>query len=277
MNAAATLSFVPVASSRAGNRSMSPNARLAGAALFVVLGSMARIGAAQYQQGFPPQYPTGYQGYGLYDHASTLEEGLANGAANLTHAAGASNLLHSQAARNYEEAFSRELDNRLKRTQTYHEVRRLHGEYRAAERAPRPTAEQMARLAKERVPERLSVKELDPLTGRLEWPAVLEDNAFKAHRERLDELVSKWVRFNGEIGSDEYLALQRSAKAMQAELKQRVKQYPTADYIQAKKLLEGLAYQVARPEAAINKSETPPAPSAAADEKLAEARNGSLR
>lgn len=74
------------------------SSKLGAAALFAILGSTAGVASAQYQQGFPPQYPTGYQGYGLYDHASTLEEGMANGAANLTHAAGAANLLHSQVA-----------------------------------------------------------------------------------------------------------------------------------------------------------------------------------
>jgi hypothetical protein len=69
-----------------------------------------------------------------------------------------------------------------------------------------------------------------------------------------------------EVGSDDYLALQRSTNAMQVELKQRNKQYSTTDYIRAKKLLNGLAYQVVRPERAIAKSESLPTRSAFAAE-----------
>src|SRR5688572_22974605 len=95
------------------------NAKLSILAI-IVIAATAQVASAQYYQpqhhygAYPVQYPAAYNGYGNYHHASTLEEGMANGIANLIHSAGAANLLHSQAARNYQEAHSRYLDNRVK-------------------------------------------------------------------------------------------------------------------------------------------------------------------
>jgi hypothetical protein len=181
--------------------------------------------------------------YGQYHHASTVEEGAANGMANVIQSAGAANLLNSQAARNYEEARSRDLDNRLKATNTYFEMRKMNQEYRAAERGPKPTSEQMFRLAKERAPSRLGPNDLDPLTGQISWPVILEDEAYKEYRERLDSLFATRARYHGQIGADQYLELQRTAKALDAELKTRIKDYPPGDYVKAKGILDSLAYE----------------------------------
>src|SRR5687768_8857823 len=76
------------------------NAKLSILAI-IVIAATAQVASAQYYQpqhhygAYPVQYPAAYNGYGNYHHASTLEEGMANGIANLIHSAGAANLLHS--------------------------------------------------------------------------------------------------------------------------------------------------------------------------------------
>src|SRR5438552_4141749 len=100
--------------------------------------------------------------WGGYYHAATEAESAANGIANIISSAGQANLLNSAAARNYEEARSRDLDNRYKAENTYFEMRRMNREYVAAERGPKPTSEQMFRLAHERAPGRLNANQLDP-------------------------------------------------------------------------------------------------------------------
>lgn len=239
------------------------NAKSLALSAATLIGLVASVASAQ-SQSQAPQYPltqnvpysSHYSGYGYYDHASTLEEGMANGIANIMHAAGASNLLHAQASRHYQEAYSRALDNRTKSIETYFASRRINREAVAAERGPRVTPEQVQRIVKERAPQRLTANELDPQTGRILWPALLEDDMYRADREQLDELVYKWVRFKGKIAPNEYLALQQSVKTMQVELKQHVRQYSSADYMKAKNVLEGLAYEVNRREAALARGET---------------------
>jgi len=244
------------------------NTKLTTLALVFVVAAMAQVASAQYQLPYQGQAPVVYpsfSGYGNYHHASTLEEGWANGQANMMHAAGSANLLHSMAARNYQEARSAALDNRVKSVKTTNEMKKANRENVVAQRGPRPTAETMARIAEERAPERLAASELDMLTGRVSWPAVLEDDAFRTHRERLDELVHKWVRYKG-LGPDEYLAVQQSAKAMEIELKKHVKSYSPTDYVKAKKVIESLAYEVMRHEATGSKG------GSAASAKLVSAR-----
>jgi hypothetical protein len=233
------------------------NAKLSILAI-IVIAATAQVASAQYYQpqhhygAYPVQYPAAYNGYGNYHHASTLEEGMANGIANLIHSAGAANLLHSQAARNYQEAHSRYLDNRVKATSTFFEMRKINRESVAAERGPRITAEAMTRIAKDRAPERLAASDLDMLSGRINWPAVLEADQFQSERERLDELVLKWARYKG-LGADEHLELQVLAKNMQTELKRHIRSLPPAEYVKAKNVLESLPLEIVKREEALAK------------------------
>ena len=219
------------------------NAKYLASALLVVLAVLAQPVVAQtiVPQPAPTPVPVIVDSYSY--HASTLEEGAARGLANIIASSGAGNYYHSQAARNYQEAISRGLDNRLKAQQTYFEMRKYNREYRAAERGPRPTAEQMARFARDRAPDRLAASELDPVTGRIFWPEILEEDAFRDQRERLDDLFALRARYRGQIGSEQYLELRHTVKSMDAELKANIAKYPPTDYVKAKNIIESLAYE----------------------------------
>ena len=219
------------------------NAKYLASALLVVGAVFAQPLAAQtiLPQPAPSPVPVVYDSYSY--HASTLEEGAARGLANIIASAGAGNYYHSQAARNYQEAVSRYLDNRLKAQQTYFEMRKYNREYRTAERGPRPTSEQMARFARDRAPDRLGTSELNPITGQIFWPEILEDEAFRDQRERLDDLFALRARYHGQIGPDQYLDLRRTVKSMDAQLKARITEYPPTDYVKAKNIIESLAYE----------------------------------
>src|SRR6266496_1264631 len=68
-----------------------------------------------------------YNPYGVYGggHASTAAEGYANGVGNVMQSAGMYNLQTSEAAINAEQARSMNIDNNLKGTQTYFEMRKI--------------------------------------------------------------------------------------------------------------------------------------------------------
>ncbi len=181
-------------------------------------------------------------GYGVSYHASTYEEGVQRGFADVVRSAGDYNLRNSQAAINYEQARSDNLDNRLKYTQTYFEMRQLNKQYRAAEAGPKPTSEQLFQIAKDRAPSRMSTSELDPLTGDIAWPVLLRDAPYDPYRTQLEALFQQRAN-RGSTGSANYQQIKQTAAAMEAELKSRLQQYPSGDYIQAKKFIEGLAYE----------------------------------
>lgn len=178
-----------------------------------------------------------------YYHAATEAESAANGMANVISAAGQANLLNSVAAQNYEVARSQDLDNRYKAENVYFEMRKMNREYVAAERGPKPTSEQMFRLAKERAPNRLNANQLDPLTGQISWPVILEEDAYKAYREKLDELFMQRAHYNGQMSPAQYSELQKTTRAMEAELKKHIKEYAGTDYSRARSLLESLSYE----------------------------------
>ena len=98
-------------------------------------------------------------------YASTAGQAADYGMAQVIRSQGYANLQNSEAAKNYEDARSKYLDNRLKGTKTYFEMRRYNKEYRQAEEGPRPTSEQLFRLAKDATPKALTPTELDPVTG----------------------------------------------------------------------------------------------------------------
>ena len=184
-----------------------------------------------------------YAGGPVYEyHASTAAEGYARGMADVIRSAGEANLRNSEAANNYEEARSKNFDNRLKYTNTYFEQRRLNAEYRAAERRPRPSSEQLFRLAASGVPDRLSPGELDPLSGKIAWPAVLRLPAYDQQRAKLDALFAK--RAEAQISAYAlYGEIRATADELLNALKANITDYPANAYLTAKQFVERLAYE----------------------------------
>lgn len=203
--------------------------------LIAAFGLLARPARAQFF------YP--YQA-----RASTVGESYARGVSDMVRAAGEASLLRSEAAINVETARSQYLDNRLKATETYFEMRRRNREYREAERGPRASSEQLFRLAHERLPEKLSVSELDPVTGEIAWPILLRREEYDVFRADLDAAFSEWAGAQGNLSSDVYLRIQKTGNQMMELLRSRVRQYmdmgvPTSDYLAARNFLQSLLFQ----------------------------------
>ena len=93
-----------------------------------------------------------------------------NGMANVISAQGQRNLSNSAAAINLTQARKNEIQNRQQWTNTYFDMRNTQRQQMAAERGPRSTPEQLARIAKNGTPDPLAPNQMDPVTGRLYWP-----------------------------------------------------------------------------------------------------------
>jgi hypothetical protein len=170
-------------------------------------------------------------------HSSTLEEGIQRGHADVVRSYGMANLLNSQAAVNIEAARKANIENHMKATQTYFEMRRYNTEARRAARSTPLSQEQYVRLARAEAPDPLTPTQLDPLTGTISWLAPLKSPAYEAFRKRIEKLFQD--RATGYVVQGE---IQQACEGFQAALRADIDKFPSNDYVAAKKFLESLAF-----------------------------------
>ena len=168
-------------------------------------------------------------------HASTAAEGYANGLGNVVRSQGIYNQLTAQAAISAEQARQLQLDNKLKATQTFFEMRRMNREYTAAERGDNRTNKYTSPPPRRR----LSVSQLDPVTGQITWMPVLMDQAFAPYRDELQSLFTLRAQHQG--GDVTFTQVRRVTDAMNAELKKQINYLQPQDYINARRFIDTLA------------------------------------
>lgn len=183
-----------------------------------------------------------YGGY-VDDRASTYEESVMRGMSDAVRSAGEYNLSTSEAAINYEQARSMNFENRLQGTNTYFEMRQINSSYRAAERGPQTTQEDAIRNAADQAPDRMTKTDLDPLTGDIVWPIVLQTDLFADLRNQLDTRYRDRAMSSGAIGADSFFEIQQLTEQMLALLKENVANFPPQGYTEAKSFLEALSYE----------------------------------
>jgi hypothetical protein len=188
-----------------------------------------------------PSWARGYyhrRGYGRTPYGSA-----SSGLGALIRAEGAYNQMTAQAMLTLEHAKTAALDNKLKAAQTYYQLHRLNETERAeAERkrlatfvhvdppkAPRPTASQ-----------------LDPVSGQITWQKLLQDDGYKAERQRLETLFG--LRALDPTQTDS-VAIEHTADALRDKLDARINEYPTPDFFAARHLIEALAVEALAAEA----------------------------
>jgi hypothetical protein len=189
----------------------------------------------------------GGMGFNRGGYASTAGQAAAYGMSEMMRAQGYQNLQNSEAAKNWEEAKTLEIQNRLRWTETYFQMRQENREKRAAEAGPRVTQEQAIRMAKMAAPQRLGSTQLDPVTGHIEYPMILTDDVFKPYRDQLDSLFSRRAASGGSLQFSEFQAIQQTVSQFIDALKSRVKDYAAGDYGRARSFLDSLAHEASRP------------------------------
>ena len=175
-------------------------------------------------------------------HAATAAESAARGMADVVRSAGEANLLNAQAAGQYEAARSQNIDNHLKYTKTYFEMKQYNKDYRAANQAPRPTSEQLFRLAKDATPKPLPPDQLDPVTGKISWPEVLLTSDFNSCRTSLEQLYAERANASGKITLDQFNAIRQTITQMQGVLKGKLNDLPPQVFTGANAFIKQLEY-----------------------------------
>lgn len=196
---------------------------------------------AQYPP--PPGYGYGYGGYG----GGTAASNNMNGMANMISAKGSYNLQTSQAAINMTQAQSQEIQNHQQYTDTYFNMRATNRAATEAERGPHPTTEQLARIAADGVPKTISPGEMDPVSGQLAWPDLLQDDQFSDQRAEVEKLVAKQSS-QGRLGFTDQKAARETIDDMFHELKAEITQVPSQQYVGARSFLQSLIYTLTKTE-----------------------------
>lgn len=186
----------------------------------------------------PVNYGYGY-GMPSYGYASTYEEGVLRGWADLWQGVGQYNYSTSLANVNNQEAYSRAIDNSVKRTNAYFARKAINEQARSSAN-PRPSAEDIARFAKERAPEGLAAHEFSSAVGSLNWPQILQGSDFAADRAELDNLFATRSPENSGLGTDNHRQIKQTADQMLATLKSRIGEYSPSEYVAAKSFLTRL-------------------------------------
>lgn len=202
--------------------------------------SAQTMGAYGSASGHCHVYPHVYGGYGY--HASTAAEGYLRGLGAAAVGAGQYNRLTSIAALNYQQAYSRSLENQLKKAETYFALRQLNAQKRNQER-PRPTAEQLRAYSKVGVPARPDSSQLDPTFGRINWPASLKADRFADYRNKLNRLFAERAAGTGGQDTDNYYQVLDVTRQFREELKGHLTDMRPMEFMAAKKFIDGLAYE----------------------------------
>ena len=186
------------------------------------------------------------QYWGPYYHSSTYAEGVQRGAADIIRSAGQYNVRTSEAAKNWTEVQSRLYENRVKAAQSFVEMKNIQEAYRQSRRKPRPTSEQLIRMAKMEVPKPLSASELDPVTGKISWPLELTADEYAPVRGRLEALFAERAAVNGKINLNQYKAIINDLEEMKTLLVDRLKRKEVLpeDYTKAIKFIKQLRQQL---------------------------------
>ena len=176
-----------------------------------------------------------YGGWG--SHSSTLEEGVQHGAADLVRSRGMANLSNAQAATQFEQGRSQYIENNLKATQTYFEMKRVNDEYRRSKDTSPLSMEQYVRIARQQAPDPLGTSQLDPLTGAIGWPMSLRKPEYDALRKKIEALFQRRAS-----GYAEYSGLAAACTEFLDQIKADLPKFDPQDYVKAKKFLDSLAF-----------------------------------
>jgi hypothetical protein len=211
-------------------------------AVVVLLAVLAGVVGA-----WPAAAQWGGYGYNRGGYASTAAQAAAYGMSEMMRAQGYQNLQNAEAAKNWEEAKTMEIQNRLRWTETYFEMRKVNREAKAAEQGPPVTQEQAIRMAKMAAPPRLGSTQLDPVTGHVAYPPVLLDDIYSDYRKRLDQFFADRAAAGGSVQYSEMREFQSNVSKFIDVLKQNVNNYPAGDYGKARTFLDSLAHEARMP------------------------------
>lgn len=184
-------------------------------------------------------------GWGMLGAGSTPFGSALAGGALLTQASGEAALMGAMGARHFQYAYQHWIENQKLREQTYFDMRRMNASYRAENRGPVATPEQLASFSKSRLPDRLSEEQIDNERGQIKWPQVLLRDEFAAERAALEYLFAERATrpYNTGIGTQNYREVRRVTDDMHDMLRNLLGTITPDEFIAGNKFVNSVAYE----------------------------------
>ena len=184
-----------------------------------------------------------YQGFGMggWGMPGTAASSAEFGMASMIAASGYANLQNSQAAQNYEAARSQDFNNRIQWTNAYYQMRQAHRAYVADH--TRLSMDEITKIAHDAAPKRLDAEQLDPTSGTLHWPLILQDARYADVCDELQNLYKARATSSGFIGAESYRDINKACDKLMQLLKSNISEYNANDFEQAKHFVDSVRYE----------------------------------
>src|SRR5579872_3279977 len=183
-------------------------------------------------------------GYGYYG-GGTAAGNYFMGLAQVIRAEGQYNAMTAQGMVSYEEARSKYIDNVNRWTQAYFQMREANDAYQRQKFArTKHSRETLAMVAASDVPLRLSSYDLDPISGKINWPAPLLEAQYDGLRSDLDQLFATRAT-TSQTGTS--APIHEDIRQLRDALRSNIETMPANDYIAARKFLDSLDYSIVQP------------------------------
>jgi hypothetical protein len=82
---------------------------------------------------------------------------------------------------------------------------------------------------------------MDPGTGRLAWPSILQTDRYAIPRTELDKMFANTARY-GVMDLSEQMKAGRVIDRLLVQLKSQIQDFPPADYMASRNFLQSLNY-----------------------------------
>ena len=211
----------------------------------LIVGLAVVIGLTMGSEAFARRHSRGRRGGGGF--GGTAASAALMGTAAVLRAQGMANLQNSQAAINWEKAKTMEIENRLRWTETYFKMRQVNHAMQLAERGPAITAEQAIKLAHDALPSRLRGNELDPVTGRIVYPTVLQDPRYDTLRVDVDAFFRRRAEAHGSVDFNDLQEIETILDLLHGELRSNATGYAAGEYGHAATFIERLKREATLP------------------------------
>jgi hypothetical protein len=206
------------------------------------------LGETPYTPAVPAGNVQNYGGWGGYGGGTTAAGSAMQGMASCVQAAGNYNLSTSAAAINMTVAERNQIQNSMEFTNTYFQKQQANRAAQAAQRRPPMSPAEMARWSQASRPKPLAAKQLDPVSGKLAWPYLLQAEDFSQQRTQLDSAFVQRARY-GAMLPDTVEQVGDVTDAMLDQLRGMIHDVKTSEYLAAKTFVERLAYEAKQPAA----------------------------
>jgi hypothetical protein len=196
----------------------------------------------------PPTVAGGGSSMWGWDLAGTTPEGsFLQGLASVVRAQGDYNLATSAAAVNITTAARQNIQNQKDWVEAYFAIRAFNRQAREAENAKdRQLTQEWLRFHPSVKPKRLTSSELDPVSGTINWPVLLQRDELTPLRENIQKAFIERHQL-GMMGYNHYRSVQQITTGLLSEMLEKIENLAPREYIQAKRFIEALIYEASLP------------------------------